>query len=70
MKSCERITVYDINFLMKHIMHMQYQQGLLAQLIGVRNAISLKYAFEINSVSIRTFKGCIVAWFTVLERRI
>ena len=36
--------------------------------MGVRNAISLKYAFEINPVSIRTFKGCNVVWFTVLEK--
>ena len=36
--------------------------------MGVRNNISLKYAFEINHVSIRTFEGCNVAWFTVLEK--
>ena len=54
---------------MKYIMHMQYQHGLLAQLIGVRNAISLKYAFEINPVSIRTFKGCNMAWFTVFRKK-
>ena len=49
-------------------MYTQYQQGHLAQLMGVRNAISLKYAFEINPVSIRTFKGCNVAWFTVFRK--
>src|SRR3954469_16845463 len=49
---------------------IQYQHKYVLRFIGSQlNAISLECVFEINPTSIRTFKGCNLAGFTVFKNK-
>src|SRR3954464_13557890 len=50
--------------------NVRYQHGYESRFIGSQlNAISSECAFKINPTSIRTFKGCNLAGFTVFRKQ-